>query len=731
MVDTLLPNHASVYGPDAQLPPPSAPDGSSIPAGQMDDAEYQAAIRAQIGDAIDYIDGTVAEQMAAATQYYRGDLFGNEEAGRSQVVMTEVRDTVLTIIPSLLRIFTASDEVVNYIPTNAGTVEQAEQATDYINHVFYQDNPGFQTLHSAFKDALIRKLGFIKWRWTSVASVAEEEFTGLNQGQVELLRQEPGVEILSGQAAMPVVMGLDPQTGQPISAPTYDIKIRRTVQEGRACVEAVPPEEVIWKRDGRDFQTCSYVGHRSMQTVSSLVAMGYDRATIEDNMGGGDLFVSNSVQQARNPAITSTLNGNLGGQTSPAMQEVQYVESYILIDKDGDGIAERRKVCSIGQAHYILHDELADEVPIAAFCPDPEPHMILGGSIADQTMDLQRIKSRMMRDILDSAAQSIYPRTAIVEGQVNLDDAMNKEMGALVRMRQPGMMQPLSEPFLGTQMMPIVGYLDATKEKRTGISAASQGLDPDVMQSTTAKAVQATVQGAQERIEVIARLFAENGLKRLFRGLLKLVVKHQDKQRMVRLRGKWVDINPAVWDADLDVHVNVALGRGTDQDKLQFLSMVAGKQQEVLQMLGPVNPLCNVSQLSYCYHQILALGGYKNGEAFFNRIAPEQLKQIQEMAQQNQKPSPDEQLVEIQRAKVTAEIERDRLKLEQERINSDREHEQRMKEIVVQEETKRLIAVAEIEAKYKTSLDVAELQGRVDVRTAEIAAAAKPERAND
>src|SRR5512139_840938 len=609
----------------------------------MSEEQYISALKQAISDAADYIDVQIAPSRERATRYYRGDPFGNEEAGRSQIVMTEVRDTTLAMLPSLLRIFTSSEKVCEFTPRTAEKVEQAAAETDYVNYIFYNDNPGFLVQHSAFKDALVRKVGFIKWRWSFEQTISEAEFTSLDEGQYQMLVADPSVEVLVHKKTViqEMVAATPPDQMNPMGMPaqpaivSHDVKIRRTIPANKAVVEAVPPEEIIIARDARDLDTASYVGHRSYKTVPQLVAMGYDEEEIEANGGSASSFDLNTEAQARNPALMSPLAETTGEK------KYLYVESYIRIDKDDDGIAELRKVCTIGET-YILHDEVTDEVPIAPFCPDPEPHMVIGNGMADQTMDLQLIKSNVVRSTLDSLSQSIFPETWYVEGQANPDDVISTGVGKVVRLRAPGMYGTNSTPFVGQASLPMIAWLDQVKSQRTGISPASQGLSPDLLQSTEKSAVTATVTGAQERTEMIARIFAETGMKRVCKGLLRLVVKHQDKPRMIRLRGKWVEIDPRYWDADADVQINVALGRGTDQDRMMFLTNVLQKQELALTTLGINNPMVSLAEYWNTLDQLCSLAGFKDTTRYFKQPTPEAM---QAMAQQPQKPDPNMELV--------------------------------------------------------------------------------------
>ena len=678
------------------------------PHEEMSESQFSASVKASINDAVDYIDGFIAPARAQATQYYRGDPFGNEEEGRSAIVMTEVRDVVQAMIPSLLRIFTASEQVVEYAPRNERTIEIAEQATDYVNFIFYNDNPGFSILHSAFKDALVRKTGIIKWRWSEDTEISEAEYTGLDQANVALLMQDESCELVEMEEIIhqEAVIGPD---GQQIAPPEikFNITIKRTIPRNKVVIESVPPEEFIIAREARDFDTAAYVGHRSLRTMSELIAMGYDRDDIEKYAGQGDVFSINYEAQTRNPAIMSFMMH--ADNPDPSMRRILYVESYVRIDKDGDGIAELRKVCSLGNAHHILHDEIATDVPFAFFCPDPEPHMIIGQSIADQVSDLQRIKSSIVRNTMDSLAQTIHPRTVVVEGQVNMDDVMNNETGAIIRARAPGMVQPLAEPFVGQSAMPLIAYMDDIRAQRTGISAASQGLNPDVLQSTTKAAVTATVQGAQERIELVARLFAENGMKRLFKGLLKLIIRHQDQPRMVRLRGKWVQIDPKYWDADMDVQVNVALGHGTDNDKMQFLMMVAQKQEQVMQTLGPSNPLVDVSQYRNTLAQICTLAGFKDASRYFKPVDMQAVQAMMQQQQQNQPPDPNMMLVQIEQQKVQSKTQLDAAKLQLDAQDSMRKNQLDQQKMHLDA----MVRMADIEGKYGTQTNIAHVEAMI------------------
>jgi hypothetical protein len=674
---------------------------------EMSEEEFSAVVGSAIDDAADYIDQYVAPAREAATAYYRGDLFGNEEENRSTIVLTEVRDTVLQVLPSLLRVFTSAEKAVEFVPRSMEDVPMAEQATDYVNYVFYQDNNGFKVLYDAFKDALVRKTGIIHWRIDETTDVREYYFEKISLEQYQFLLNDPELEVLEAEEKYTE----EEQDGMMMPPKAeYSIRVRKKEKQRKLVVEAVPPEEFLVSRNARDIETSAYVGRRQLRPVSDLVAMGYDRDEIMQYAGSyGDNFELNNEAFVRNPAIQPFLDST--NQPDDALLRVYYVESYIRVDKDGDGIAELRRVCSVGEAAHVLHDEVIDEVPMALLCPDPEPHTVIGESLAEQVMDLQLIKSNILRNTLDSLAQIITPRMAVVEGQVNLDDVMNTEVGAVIRQRAPGMVQPLTESFVGQQALGVMGYLDQIKSQRTGITPQSSGLNADILQSTTKAAVDLMTQGAEQRIELIARIFAETGIKRLFKGLLKAIIKFQDEPRIVRLRNQYVPVDPRYWDASMDVAVNVGLGNGNKAERLAVLMMILQKQQEAVQMMGPLNPVANIMQMQNTMSDILTANDFKDVSRYFGPVGPEQMQQMQQQTEQAaSKPDPTELLAEVERQKILADIEISAAKVRLEeakvKLGDDRERDKLEADVALR--------AAEMEMKYGTQVDLARIRADME-----------------
>ena len=668
----------------------------------MDEVELQSVVARELEDAIDYIDNYISPKRAEATKYYSGAPFGNEEEGRSQVVSRDVRDTVQAVMPSLMRVFHGSDEAVSYIPTGPEDVEAAQQATDYANFIMNRDNNGFLAMHSAFKDALIRKVGIIKCFWEDKTEVETYNLTGLDDAALAALAADPDAEITVQSSETVGEPQIDPNTGQFIMPPMiHSVTVEYVRPDGRVQIEAVPPEEFLISRESKDVETSDYVAHRRIITVSELISMGYSAEEVEDLASAHDDMNTNVERNTRNPALSNEMNA----RNDEAMRKVLYVENYIRVDFDGDGIAELRKICTAGDGNKILSNTPITMAPFATFTPEPEAHDFFGSSLADAVMDIQRIKSNVMRNTLDSLSQSINPRLAIVEGMVNLEDAMSTENGAIIRQRAAGQIQPMSIPFVGQAAFPVLQYMDDVKEARTGISKASMGLDASALQSSTAGAVNATVAAAQQHIELIARVFAETGMKRLFQIILQLITTHQDQPRMVRLRNKFVPISPMAWNADMDVSVNVALGRGTDTERMMMLRQIGEMQKEAMATMGQVNPLTDMAKLGNTLKAMTELAGFKDTSQFWNDPADFQ------PPPPDNKPDINEQLIQVQIQQIQADMQKKAAELQLKRENMIMEDDRKRDEL----EAELFVKAEEMQAKYGTQLNVEKIRSELAI----------------
>lgn len=611
---------------------------------EMDDTQLAAIVSAEIEDAVSFIDSDIGPLRAAAVDRYFGRPYGDEEEGRSQVVSRDVHDTINAILPSLMRVFFGSENVVEFAPESEEDVETAEQATDYINYIVTVDNDGFEVFLAAIKNALREKVGFIKWWWDDSFTVQTKKYTGLDEMALTAL-----LEDLKSSVDAEVVETSDGENGLNVT-----LKLKRRVDKARLA--AVPPDELLIGRRMRTLDDEGYVGHRTEKRVSELVAMGYDRDEVIAASSDGSEMDNSDERQARDP-----YRDPFGGVTSDdASRLVLYVESYINVDQDGDGIAELRRICTIGPGYKIVANDPVDERPFADLQCDPEPHAFFGESLADKVVDVQRLKTNALRAWSDGLAQSIFPRTVVGRGG-NIEDAMNTEVGAILRAEGPASDAYFfaAAPDTSRAAQPLLTYMDELRENRTGMSKVSMGLDAEALQNTTATAASGQFARSQERIELIARIMA-SGVRRLYRGLLKLTVENQRQQRMVKLRNQWTPVDPRDWRVNMDVVPNVGLGGGTNAEKASLLTMIAAKQEQIFLTAGQNNPLVTAKQYFNTLAKLIETGGFKDPNAFFTDPDSPEAKQRMENAPP---PPPDPKVVEAQT----------KMQLEQQKAEADRE----------------------------------------------------------
>ena len=658
---------------DVGLPPEDMEDGN-------DQTEAEALVGRMIEEALQWRQENLDPLLQAATDYYNAEPYGDEQEGRSKVVTSEVRDVVQAVLPSLLRVFFGSEHVVEFRPFGAEDVQVARQQTDYVNYIVQEDNPGFLTLYAAFKDALIRKMGVVKWWWEEKVTVDGAEYTGLSPEQVNLLSLDPGADVTIQESH---------EDG------TVDIAVRRDHVDGRVRIAAVPPEEFIFSPSARSLADARIVGHVRDVPADDLIAMGVPDDMVERAKGvtrrhaTGDL-----LDNARR------IDGGAAqeDEQDDATRPTEFAEVYVRLDLDDDGIAEIRKIQMVGKEFFT--NEIVDSVPFALFAPDPEPHTLVGLSLADYVMDLQRIKSHITRGMLDSLSLALNPEKEVVEGQVNMTDVLNPEVGRIVRVRAPGMTREVVTPFVGQAALPVLEYMDSIKQDRTGISKAAAGLDADALQSSTKAAVAATISAAQQRTELFARIFAETGMKDLMKGVLRLVVQHQDEPRVVRLRNEYVRVDPRAWNADKDVVVNVALGTGLVEEKIQLLAMVAQKQEE---QIGLGSPLGSFAKLRSTLARIVELAGFRNSDDFFPPFGEnEEAQWKQAQAQAKQKPDEVEALLQIEHAKIQARLQEKQMDLQVRVAELELERERVARDLAIKE--------AEVDRKSRVDLTDAAIE---------------------
>ena len=674
----------------------------------MDEDQIKNVARDAVNDALDFMESEIADDRIKAQRYFDGQVDIGEIDGRSTVVATKVRDTIRNIKPSLLRVFLSNENYVQFLPTSPQDVQAAETATKYIHSQFAEKN-GFRVLSDAFHDALLKKAGIVKVYWDVEEKAETYTLTNLSEQEMMLVVNEDDVEVI--EQSMDQEMSMD-EFGQQIEAPSYTLKIVRKCDEGKLRVESVPPEDFFVSRSARNIDDCYCIGHRTDMRVSDLVAMGYDYDEISELSGVMDYDTMAEAEDFERRGYDQVNEEDI---LDPSMRIVTVTECYMKIDIDGTGIAQLHKIVLAGSEYKLLSAEPWSDIPFAIFECDPEPHAFFGRSVADLIINDQDAATAMLRGVLDNIAMTNTPRLGFVEGMVNLEDLMNNEIGGLVRMKQAGAIQELGVPFMAGQVLGAMEYYDQTIEQKTGVSRASMGLNPDALQNSTATAAQLTVQAAAGQVEVIARNFAEGGMTRLFRLMLKLVAENSPDEVMMRLSGdQFQPVDPRSWNTEMGVSVNVGLGTGKEDEKASALMQTLQTQMQIWQAYGPQNGLVGMTNIRNTLADILALGGMRNSDRYYMPMNPQIEQQLiaqqQQMAQQNQQPDPNAALAQAQvqaetiKAQTAAQTAMAKMQLEAQKAlaQDDRERDKMDQDL--------LIKAAEMLGKYGTAVHVEQIK---------------------
>jgi hypothetical protein len=690
----------------------------------MDKDTVEGIIQKAVQDAVDFIESEISEPRIKAQRYFDGEVNIGYETGRSKVVATKCRDVVRAIKPSIQRVFLSTENPVEFVPRMPEDVAVAEQMTRYANYKFMQNN-GYRMLNDVFQDAMVKKCGIAKVMYDDKTKSEIYTYTGLSEEEYLFLADQDDVDILERTVTQEIEIDAE---GVEVEFPIYDVKISREIPDGDILITSVPPEEFFVDRNARSVDDFFVIGHRTDMTIGDLLAMGYD----EEELMGVTGTMSTIEAEAEYERRGYTVDEDEDESADPTSKKVVVTEAYMKVDAEGVGVPQLYRFILAGAGYKMLSYELADEVPFAIFEVDPEPHAFFGRSLVDLVMDDQDAATAMLRGVLDNVALTNNPGLEIVDGQVSVDDLLNNEIGRIVRVKQPGAIREQVVPFTAGSTLPALQYFDMLVDNKTGVSKAAQGLDPDVLQSATATAVAATMEGAAGQAEVMARNLAEGGMRRLFKLIAATIIKNSDKEEIIRLNNQFVAVDPRVWDADMDMMVNVGIGTGRENEKAAVLRETLQMQMSIWQQYGPNNGLVTMTNVRNTLADMLASVGLKNAERYYLPVTPESEQQLiaqkqQEamQAQQTQQGMPQSDpnqaflMAEQMKAQNKAQVDMAKLQLDAQKAAADQQF--KMQELAMKDDLKRdemvqdlAVEVAKILGQYGAQVDTAAVKAEQD-----------------
>lgn len=629
---------------------------------KLDEGSLEGIANAALQNATTYSDGVIAEERAEAWEYFNGELFGNEVPGRSQVVTRDVFETVMWTMPSLMRIFMGGDDIVKFEPRKPGDEPFAEQATEYCNYVVRQQNQGFELLYTQFMDALLQKNGVVQVHWDKRIIPQKEKYEGLSAEQVAALELD-GWEVVKAESRpdpslppdMEAELMLAAEAGLPVPM-VYDVTVKRDHDKSQVRIEGVPPEEILVMRGTKSInEDDGGIFRRRRVAASDLIAEGYKREDIEslpaDDSEGG--FSPEAAARYDHDDYPDTDVGDF------AARKIWVTDCYLRVDMDDDGVTELRKITiaggSRGNGKILVHPDegKAPEIgmiPFASVCPVPLPHRYYGLSLADITMDLQKIHSTLFRQSLDSLYLANNPRF-FINGRVNLDDMLTSRPGGIVRGEDANaIVTPLSTPFVGAASFPMIELLDRKRQARTGVSKFGVGVDGERLNNETATGAIQNAEAANERVELIARIFAETGISRMFLLILHAASKHSVKKTMLKLRDEYVEVDPREWEDRFDLSVRVGLGTGNKDRTVMQLQML-GQLMALLRSDPETRPMVPPDRIYNFIEDVVENAGLKRVERY--AMDPRTIQQ----PPQQQQPNPEAMKAQAEMQMKQAEMQ--------------------------------------------------------------------------
>ena len=503
--------------------------------------------------------------------------FGNEIEGRSQVVLTDVADTVEWIMPTLMRMLVPnSSRVIRFKPKRPGpeAKRQAMLATRAVNHIIMEKNNGFSFFHDWFKTALIEKNGIGKIYFEERLDPKRTTYRGLTQVELEHLLEDTGLAVVENDERVEVL------GGQPTVL--FDIVVQNRKVRGEIKVEGIAPEEFLIARRAIECNDeTAFTGHQKKVTVSDLLAMGFDKEVVMT--APRDDTPEYSLEREERHFEDDTFPINYGERVDPASTELWVTECYVRVDKDGDGYSELRKVTVVGNdAVTLLGDEEVNHNPFVSITPCPMPFKFHGQSIYDLVGDLQKIRSVLLRAMMDNLFLANNPRTEVVENQVNIDDLLTSRPGNVVRVRAPGMMREVQTPAFSPMALGMMELLENVKENRTGITRYNQGSDAESL-NQTASGMDAIMTAAAARVELIAKIMGQTGIRDLAAKAYQLLKESPMAPLEIQIsQEEWLTVDPNEFNEDLDVEIVVGLGVGAAKERVQHIQMIMDLQSQAV-----------------------------------------------------------------------------------------------------------------------------------------------------
>lgn len=623
---------------------------------KLTDQQVVDLARGELEAAMGSPGGDISNERAEAYNYYLRKPFGNEQEDLSKVVTSDVMEVVDGIMPSMMRLFTSQDNLVQFDGFDLQDEAQAEQESDYISYLFFKRNPAFEIMFFWTFDALLQKNGYVKCFWDDAERVCFERYQGLSEIELIALLEDEELEPIEREERIGEYVD---ETGELVTGPVYDVKFKRIQKRGKVTVENVPPDELRISNDANrlDPSTARMIAHERYVKRGTLIEMGFDKKLVNDLPAQIQSIESTETQARKDKSDDQTLGKGSGVDKS--QDDILLSEVYMKVDQDGDGRAELKQIYIANGEKLEIND--CDRQPFHALCGAPLPHKHIGMAVAEKVMDNQLITSTLIRQVLDNLYHTNNPGHGVWEqgiGEGTMDALLTRRVGAVTTFRRPVQESyaPMTVPFTAAESFPMLQYFDKVKRDRTGVSSDAEGLQPEALKHIQQSVLAASSDQSKMKIELVARIFAETGIKTLFLHMHELVLKHQQDAEIVKLRGQYVQVNPQEWRTRFDMTANIGLGIGTREQNLLHLETIWEKQAQMVQA-GGMNLTVTPKNIYNTAAEIVKNANYKTPGVFFTDPGDKQA------------PPPPSEQDELQKQQMQLEARRQELDAARNEIN--------------------------------------------------------------
>jgi hypothetical protein len=605
----------------------------------MSREDLETVVRVLMETGKDFNESELSDKRELADQYFQGKTRLKITKGRSQVIVTKVRDGLKSVLASAARVYTSDDTIAQFTSDAEEDEKLCTDATIYCNSVFWK-NGGYEALIEGTTDALKARIGVVMVDVEDIEVPVHSNYALKNGATVD-----EASEMVDGM--------ITEASEEEVVATSKSTRTKWTLQ-------AIPPEEFIVDADATSIETCRLSAWSRNTKIYDILEKGFKYSDIKD---------ADAEEEDDEDSLRKDREDNEDTETpkDPTSREVLFTQAFVRVDADGDGIAELRYICAVGTKYKILSDEPVNFRKFAVFKADIQPHVFHPISMAEDLIQDQDAQTALLRSIIDNAAMVNSPRTEVNEQVVNLDDVKNGEIGAIIRVKQTGQINELVTPFVAGQTLPVLQHLESVSEQRSGVTRLSQGLDTDVLQSTSRVAAAAAVQGADARLEMIIRNIGETGIKSIFMCILRCAIHHVKRSQTVPTMEGFVNVNPSWWHDQVSVRCNIGMGSGQIEEKKAALGAILPIQQAIVEKFGAANPICGWANVRHTLRSFMRLSGIHNFQDYFPYVEPEALAQMDQAANAASQEQQQAQKAMMQAQMGQAKAMVDMIKVEQQK----------------------------------------------------------------